>query len=162
MTAIAPLLLYDGTCGFCAASVAFMLRHERQHTLRFATLQGSLGSELRRRHPELRGVDSMVWVDPAPGGHDEAVFVRSAAALRAARYLGGAWSLLAVGNLLPAWLRDRIYDWIARHRHSLSASGAQCFVPTPEQASRFLNAPESGVLLRASLEDSGGHHSRRR
>jgi predicted DCC family thiol-disulfide oxidoreductase YuxK len=136
-----------------------MLRHERQHTLRFATLQGALGSEILRRHPQLQGVDSMVWVDPAPGGHEEAVFVRSAAALRAARYLGGAWSLLMVGNLLPAWLRDPIYDWIARHRHSLSASGTRCFVPTPEQASRFLNTPELAVLPQASLEGSGGHHS---
>ena len=159
MAGIAPLLLYDGACGFCAASVAFMLRHEREHTLRFATLQGSLGSEILRRHPQLQGVDSMVWVDPASGSREEAVFVRSAAALRAARYLGGAWSLLRVGNLLPARLRDRIYDWIARHRHSLSASGTRCFVPTLEQASRFLNAPELAVLPQASLEDSGGHHS---
>jgi predicted DCC family thiol-disulfide oxidoreductase YuxK len=158
MTAMAPLLLYDGTCGFCAASVAFVLRHERQHTLRFATLQGTVGSEILRRHPQLEGVDSMVWVDPAPGGHQETVFVCSAAALRAARYLGGAWSLLTAGNLLPARLRDRIYDW--------------CFVPTLEQASRFLdrdpaassrpagiNAPGLAVLPRARLEDSGGHHS---
>ena len=172
MTAMAPLLLYDGTCGFCAASVAFVLRHERQHTLRFATLQGTVGSEILRRHPQLEGVDSMVWVDPTPGGHQETVFVRSAAALRAARYLGGAWSLLTAGNLLPARLRDRIYDWIARHRHSLSAHGTGCFVPTLEQASRFLdrdpaassrpagiNAPELAVLPRARLEDSGGHHS---
>ena len=159
MTKMAPLLLYDGTCGFCAASVAFMLRHERQHTLRFATLQGEVGSDLRRRHPQLQSVDSMVWVDPAPGGHEEAVYVRSAAALQAARYLGGAWRLLTVGKLLPGPLRDRIYDWIARHRHSLSVSGARCFVPTPEQASRFLNGPELAVLPQASLESSGGHHS---
>lgn len=157
MKAVGPLLLYDGTCGFCAASVAFMLRHERQHTLRFATLQGTVGSEILRRHPQLKGVDSMVWVDPAPAGQEDTVFVRSAAALRAARYLGGAWSLLTVGNLLPARLRDRIYDWIARHRHSLSASGTRCFVPTLEQASRFLNAPELADPPRASPEASGGH-----
>ena len=158
MIATAPLLLYDGTCGFCAASVTFILRHERQHTLRFATLQGAVGSEIRRRHPRLESVDSMVWVDPAAGSHEETVFVRSAAALRAARYLGGAWSLLTIGKLLPSWLRDRIYDWIARHRHSLSR-GPRCFVPTLEQASRFLNGPESAVPPPASLEDSGGHHS---
>ena len=171
----APLLLYDGTCGFCAEGVAFILRHERQHTLRFATLQGAIGSEIRRRHPRLEGVDSMIWVDPAAGGHEETVFVRSAAALRAARYLGGAWSLLTIGKLLPSGLRDRIYDWIARHRHSLSPSGPRCFVPTLDQASRFLdrdpahvsasghpatiNPPELAVLPQASLEDSGGHHS---
>ena len=145
ITAMAPLLLYDGACGFCAASVAFMLRHERQHTLRFATLQGTVGSEIRRRHPHLEGVDSMIWVDPGPAGHQETVFVRSAAALRAARYLGGAWRVLALGNLLPARLRDRLYDWIARHRHTLSAGGPRCFVQTTDQASRFLDREAAHV-----------------
>jgi predicted DCC family thiol-disulfide oxidoreductase YuxK len=158
------LLLYDGRCGFCAASVGFMLRHERQHTLRFATLEGAIGSEIRRRHPELEAIDSMVWVDPPAGGHAEKVYVRSAAALRAARYLGGPWRLLAVGHLLPAGLRNGIYDWIARHRHSLSAGGPRCFVPSPDQASRFLdrdpvqvNAPVLAVPPGASLEDPRGH-----
>jgi predicted DCC family thiol-disulfide oxidoreductase YuxK len=160
----AALLLYDGRCGFCAASVAFMLRHERQHTLRFATLEGAIGSEIRRRHPELEASDSVVWVDPPAEGHAEQVFVRSVAALRAARYLGGPWHLLAVGHLLPRGIRDWIYDWIARHRHSLSAGGRQCFVPSPDQASRFLdreaatiNAPGLVVPPGASLEDPGGH-----
>jgi predicted DCC family thiol-disulfide oxidoreductase YuxK len=158
------LLLYDGRCGFCAASVAFMLRHERQHTLRFATLEGATGSEIRRRHPELEAIDSVVWVEPPAEGRAEQVFVRSAAALRAARYLGGPWRLLAVGYLLPAGIRNGIYDWVARHRHSLSAGGPRCFVPSPDQASRFLdreaatvNAPGSVVPPGASLEDPGGH-----
>ncbi len=158
------LLLYDGRCGFCAASVAFVLRHERQHTLRFATLDGAIGSEIRRRHPELEAIDSVVWVDPPAQGHAEQVFVRSAAALRAARYLGGPWRLSAVGHLLPRGIRDWIYDWIARHRHSLSAVDRRCFVPSPEQVSRFLdreaatiNAPGLVVPPGASLEDPGGH-----
>lgn len=116
-----------------------MLRHERQHTLRFATLEGALGSGIRSRHPQLQGVDSMVWVESPTGGHDEAVSVRSGAVLRAARYLGGPWRLLVVARLLPAGLRDGIYDWVARHRHSLTASGPQCFVPAPDQISRFLD-----------------------
>ena len=134
----AALLLYDGKCGFCAASVAFILRHERRHTLRFATLEGAIGSQIRNRHPHLNGVDSIVWVDQFAGGGAETVAVRSEAALRAARYLGGAWRLSALGRLLPVGVRDSIYDWIARHRHSLSR-GDRCFIPTPDQASRFLD-----------------------
>jgi predicted DCC family thiol-disulfide oxidoreductase YuxK len=161
----AALLLYDGRCGLCAASVAFMLGHERQHTLRFATLEGPIGSEIRLRHPELEAIDSVVWVDPPAEGHAEEVFVKSSAALRAARYLGGPWCLLSVGHLLPREIRDWIYDWIARHRHSLSAGGPRCFVPSPNQASRFLdrtaatiNVPGLVVPPEASLEDPGGHH----
>jgi predicted DCC family thiol-disulfide oxidoreductase YuxK len=145
-----PLLLYDGQCGFCAESVAFMLRHERQHTLRFATLEGASGVEIRRRHPQLDGVDSMVWVDQPAGGHDEAVLIRSAAALQAARYLGGPWRLLAIGTLLPAGIRDRVYDWIARHRHSIARGGSRCFIPAPDQAWRFLDLEPSVSFTESS------------
>src|SRR5688572_16439382 len=92
-----PVLLYDGTCGLCAGSVQFILRHERSHHLRFAPLQGAFAEQIRSRHPELSRVDSMVWVEPAGGRSREAVFVRSTAALRAARYLGGIWQLAAIG-----------------------------------------------------------------
>ncbi len=150
MTEPAPLLLYDGTCGFCAGSVAFMLRHERQHTLRFATLEGPVGSDIRRRHPHLESIDSMVWVDPPAEGHAEAVLVRSAAALRAARYLGGPWRVLALGTLLPTGIRDRMYDWIARHRHSLTRGAPACFVPSSDQAWRFVDREPASVPLTAS------------
>lgn len=133
-----PLLLYDGTCGFCAASVRFILRHERQHSVFFASLQGALGSEVRSRHPELHEVDSMVWVEPSGAGPEQ-VLVRSAAALRVANYLGGSWRLATLGRLLPASVRDRVYDWIARHRHGLTRTGAWCLVPSREQQSRFLD-----------------------
>ncbi len=133
-----PVLLYDGTCGFCAASVAFILRHERQHFLRFASLEGPLGAQVRGRHPELRGIASMVWVS-SPGLQQERVLVRSAAALRVATYLGGPWRLAAAGRLLPTRLRDLAYDWIAHHRHSLMPSSEQCFLPAPAVRFRFLD-----------------------
>ena len=106
--------------------------------MRFATLEGAIGSEVRSRHPHLNGIDSIVWVDRFAGGDAETVSVKSEAALRAARYLGGAWRLSALGKVLPAAVRDRIYDWIARHRHSLSRVD-RCFIPTADQASRFLD-----------------------
>ena len=134
-----PVLLYDGACGLCAASVQFILRHERQHSLYFAPLQGSAGDQIRRRHPGLRGIDSMVWVEPATAGQPERALVRSAAVLRVARYLGGRWRLAAATKLLPARLRDLGYDWLAQHRHSLGGEEASCFLPSAESRSRFLN-----------------------
>src|SRR5687768_6749172 len=101
-----PLLLYDGSCGMCAASVQFILRHERRHTLQFAPLQSAAAAAIRARHPELEGVDSMVWVEPDGAGRGERIAVRSAAVIDAAKYVGGAWRLAAIGRLLPARLRD--------------------------------------------------------
>src|SRR5918996_1024272 len=114
-----PLLLYDGSCGLCAATVQFILRHERQHSLFFASLQGVVGSQMLSRHPELRDTDSMVWIDPPAPGRPQRVLVRSEAALRVASYLGGFWRAIVLGKLLPVRLGDAAYDWIARHRHRL-------------------------------------------
>lgn len=129
-----PLLLYDGSCGFCAARVQFLLRHDRRRTLRFAPLAGSTAAGVFARHPELAGSDSLVWVEQ--GGGAERVSIRSAAALRAAAYLGGLWRLARAGYIIPRTWRDAAYDLIARHRHRLG--GEQCLVPGAREQERFL------------------------
>jgi predicted DCC family thiol-disulfide oxidoreductase YuxK len=133
------VLLYDGTCGFCAGSVRFLLRHDRRGTLRFASLQGAYGAGVRSRHPELAGIDSMVWVEPAAAGDAERVSVRSAAALRIARYLGGIWSVALAAAIVPRGWLDRAYDLMARHRHQLPGASDTCLVPAPEVRARFLD-----------------------
>jgi predicted DCC family thiol-disulfide oxidoreductase YuxK len=83
----------------------------------------------------------MIWVETAGTVAAERVFVRSAAALRVARYLGGAWTLVLAAWLVPRPLRDAAYDFLARHRHRLSGAADACFVPPPEDRARFLDAP---------------------
>ena len=130
-----PVLLYDGTCGFCAASVQWVLARDRVGTLRFAPLQGETARPILARHPELAEVDSVVWVE----GGGEVVRVRSAAALAVARYLGGGYAVAArLAALVPTGLRDRCYDLIARHRHKLTRNGPECLLPSAEEKLRFL------------------------
>lgn len=135
------LLLYDGTCGFCAESVQFVLRHDRRRrTLRFSSLQGPTASEIRSRHPELDVVDSVIWFEPADAAHAEQVLTKSSAVLRVLRYLGGVWRPLGVlAAIVPRALRDAVYDLIARHRHRLVRGGPACVIPTPEERGRFLD-----------------------
>ena len=139
MTLAQPILLYDGSCGFCAASVQFVLRHDRTGTLRFAPLDGPIGREIVRRHPEIASVDSAVWVEPAVAAAAETVLTRSAAALRVARYLGGVWRLAALARIVPRAWRDAAYGVVARHRHRLARGEPQCLEPTPEQQNRFVS-----------------------
>lgn len=134
-----PVLVYDGTCGFCAESVQLVLKHDRKKTLRFAALDSEFGRAILKRHPELRDVDSVLWVVPAeenPGS--ELVLTRSAAALQVADYLGGVWRTARVARLMPRSLRDAIYQLLAKHRHQLVPGAEQCLVPTLEERSRFL------------------------
>ena len=139
MGAASPVLLYDGACGFCAESVQLVLRHDRRRSLRFAALQGAYGVALRARHPELDGVDSMVWVEPSAAGDASQVLVRSDAAIRVARYLGGWWNLVLALRILPHPLRDALYNLVARHRHRLLSGGPSCLIPAPEVRERFLD-----------------------
>lgn len=135
------LLLYDGTCGFCAESVQFVLGHDRRRReLRFASLQGPTGTDVRGRHPELETVDSVIWYEPGSPGEREVILVRSSAVLRVLRYLGGAWRVLAwLGALVPRPLRDGVYDFVARHRHKLVRSAPVCVVPSEDQRARFID-----------------------
>jgi predicted DCC family thiol-disulfide oxidoreductase YuxK len=128
----APMLVYDGSCGFCNRSVQFILRHERRHDLRFVSRDSELGKSLRHKYG-MNAVESMLWID------ESRVFAESDAVIRAANYLGRGWSTLAVvGSLLPSFLRNTVYRFIARNRRRISSRASVCLVPSPEQRSRFL------------------------
>jgi len=133
------VLLFDDRCGLCNSAVQFVLRHERKHSLRFASLHGEYGLELRARHPELNSVDSMVWLRASDGHAAEVIAIRLDAALLTAEYLGGLFTLAAIARLLPRRLRDAGYDLIARHRHKLSPAPMECLIPTPDQRRRFFD-----------------------
>lgn len=139
-TQAAPVLLYDGVCGFCNQTVQMILHLDRRGTLRFAALQSDYGQRVVARHPSLKDVDSVVFVEPSTHGDEERVHVRSDAALKVVSYLGGPWKLFLVARLLPRRLRDFLYDSFARNRYKLFGKYDSCLLPAPEVRSRFLDA----------------------
>jgi predicted DCC family thiol-disulfide oxidoreductase YuxK len=136
------VLLYDGVCGFCNAAVQTVLRFDRRGTLRFAALQSDYGRAALARHPELTGVDSVVFLEASPGAGGERAFVRSEAGLRVASYLGGAWKIFLIARLLPRGVRDYLYDLFARQRYKLFGKYDTCLLPPPEVRARFIDASQ--------------------
>ncbi len=134
-TGDAPVLLYDGVCGFCNKSVQTVIDHDRRGAMRFAALQSAYGEAVIKRHPELRGVDSVVYVER--DGGVERVHVRSDAALKVAGYLGGFWKLFLAARLMPRALRDYFYDLFARNRYRFFGKYDTCLLPPPEVRARF-------------------------
>lgn len=134
----APVLLYDGVCGICNRSVQTILRHDRHGTLRFAALDSDFARAVMQRHPELQDLDSMVFVEN-PDRPDERISIRSAAALQVLSYLGGPFRVLLAARVIPAGLRDRLYDRFAAIRYRLGRRHDTCPVPAPEVRARFLD-----------------------
>jgi predicted DCC family thiol-disulfide oxidoreductase YuxK len=132
------VLLYDGTCGICNGTVQFIMRNDRRGSLHFAALESPFGLAMRRRHPELATVDSVVWIDTTDG--PERVLIRSDAALRVTSYLGIPWSWAAIARVIPRAWRDAAYDAFARRRYGWFGRAVSCPIPTAEQRRRFLDA----------------------
>ena len=131
-----PVLLYDGVCGLCNKSVQMILDHDKRKEMLFAALQSDYGKEVISRHPELEKVDSIVFVEQADA---ERVFTRSAAALRVASYLGGAWKLLLILRIIPRPVRDFFYNLCAKYRYKFFGKYDSCMLPAPDVRSRFLD-----------------------
>ncbi len=137
-TAPAPVLLYDGICGVCNGAVQTILRLDPHGSLRFAPLQGQFAEGVIDRHPNLSGVDSIVFVED-PGGPAEQVAIKTDAALRVAEYLGGPWHAFRAAAVIPEPLRDRLYDGFARVRYRVFGTHDTCPIPPPEVRARFLD-----------------------
>lgn len=137
MSDAAPMLVYDGDCGFCARAVRFVLQHDtRRRTARFAARDGQAGMAVRTRHG-LHGVESLLWVETVDG--EERVHIYSDAVLAVAVYLGGFYAVLGqAGRLVPRLLRDPVYNGIARVRKSLLRGVPACHLPTPQELARML------------------------
>lgn len=133
----APVLLYDGVCGICNSGVQTILKLDRGGSLRFAALDSEFATGVFARHPELRGVDSMMFVD-RPGAADEQVAVRTAGLLRVAAYLGGWWKAALVFHAVPAGVRDWCYDRFAAVRYRVFGTHDTCPIPAPEVRARFV------------------------
>ena len=132
-----PVLLYDGVCPLCSWSAGFVLRHDRRRTLRFAQLQGAFGRSLLSRHPDVRGLDTLIWYEPAEQGRPERLHTRSRALLQVLRYLGGPWRMGLIAAAVPRALLDALYRLVARNRRRLF-SGDACLLPSVADRDRFL------------------------
>ena len=129
-----PVLLYDGVCALCNGAVRWILEQDRRGEFRFAALQ----SGYARHELSLRGVDpdrlATVYVLA-----DGRLYSRSRAGIEIGRRLGGKWKVAAaVAWLVPWFLRDWAYEWVARNRYQKFGKYESCPVPPPQVRERFL------------------------
>jgi len=129
-----PVVLFDGVCTLCNRTVDFIMRHDRARRFRYGSLQSERGRELLEQF-NLSGdsLDSIVVID------ESRVYRKSEAALHIARSLDAPWRFVTVLRVLPRGLRDRVYDWIARHRYAWFGKRDTCRIPTEAEKQLFLD-----------------------
>lgn len=126
------VVLFDGVCNLCNASVTFVIERDRSDAFRFAALQSEQGRRLLTEYPGPIP-DSIVLIQ------EGRFYTRSDAALRIARRLGGPYPFLYPLIFLPRWLRDPVYNWVARNRYRWFGKRDSCMIPTPELRLKFLD-----------------------
>jgi predicted DCC family thiol-disulfide oxidoreductase YuxK len=132
------VVLFDGVCVFCEGSVRWLIARDPQARLRFAALQGETAAALRRAHPEIpEELETLVYVAANDG--DEGVSLRSEAAFRVLAQIQGPWRRLAWLGRLPRWCTNPAYRLFVRHRYRIFGKRSECWVPSSDERSRFLD-----------------------
>ena len=129
------ILYFDGVCNLCNGVVQQVIKNDRKQQFLFASLQSGAGAAAQETIKQQYGKvpDSIILY------HKGKYYIKSAAALKTARLLGGAWKLLAIGYILPPFFRNIVYDWVARNRYRWFGRQDTCMMPTEELNARFLS-----------------------
>lgn len=128
------LILFDGVCNLCTNSVRYVIKRDKAGIFMFAALQSNIAQQILKDYridPEK--TDSILLYEPGKG-----VSYKSTAAFRMASKLGFPTNLLLIFYIVPTFIRDWVYDLIAKNRYKWFGKKEQCMVPTPELQSRFL------------------------
>lgn len=132
-----PIILFDGICHLCAASVQFAIRRDPQQRFRFARLQSKVAHQLLADyHATGSDLDSVILI------YQGRLYRKSRAALHTALLLRRAWPLLGLFLLVPRFIADPVYDYIGRHRYQWFGKKESCRLPESEQRWRFLDCDE--------------------
>ena len=129
------ILLFDGVCNLCNGAVNFIIDHDPKGHFKFAALQSAFGQkQLQKLGFNQDEFDSLVLLS------QDKVYKKSTAALRIAKKLNGAYPLLFGFIILPPFIRNGVYDLIAKYRYAWFGKRETCRMPTPELQSRFVEA----------------------
>ena len=133
MSSQKSIILFDGVCTFCNASIDFILKRDSKDLFRVGALQESPGKEvLSKFKVPTNYLESLVLVE------EEKIYFRSSAALRIAKKLDGLWFIFYPLILLPVAWRDWMYNWIGKNRYRWFGKKSTCRIPTERERSKFL------------------------
>ncbi|MCJ0743918.1 thiol-disulfide oxidoreductase DCC family protein [Pedobacter montanisoli] len=127
------VVFFDGECNLCNRSVQFIIKRDRKDCFSFASLQGETAKGMLADLGLSNGTNQSIilW-------ENGRLYRQSDAALRIVKRLNGFWSLLYGFIIIPAFIRNPIYNYIARNRYKWFGKADHCLIPAPELKHKFL------------------------
>jgi predicted DCC family thiol-disulfide oxidoreductase YuxK len=127
------IIVFDGVCNFCNRIVQIIIRHDPSAQIHFAAQQSEAGEKLLSQYSIQESTSSVVFITK------EVVYYQSDAVIEIAKLLTGWPSLFRYTIIVPRFLRNAIYKFIAANRYLIFGKQDQCMVPKEEDRGRFLN-----------------------
>lgn len=127
-----PVIFFDGVCNLCNASVQFVIEHDQENYFKFSALQGDYAKAvLPKFNVNPSSLNSTLLLE------DGKLYTKSSSALRVAKKLNGIWPLLYGFIIVPKFIRDWVYDLVAKNRYKWWGKQETCWLPTPALKNKF-------------------------
>jgi predicted DCC family thiol-disulfide oxidoreductase YuxK len=128
------IIIFDGVCNLCNSSINYVIDNDNDDHFRFVTLQSDLGLVIQDKlNIDKKSLDSIILYIPNDG-----YYVRSTAALKIMNDFSGIWKLTQIFYVIPLFIRDYIYNTVAKNRYNWFGKKENCRIPTPELKTKFL------------------------
>ena len=128
----APVIFFDGVCGLCNSFVDWVMRRDKKKIFLFTPLQGKTAKETFGQSLMPDGEWTINYVD------EKGRYERSGAVLRIIIRLDGGWKLMGIFLIVPPFIRDGVYKFIAKRRYRWFGKRDVCRLPSPQEKGRFL------------------------
>jgi predicted DCC family thiol-disulfide oxidoreductase YuxK len=128
------IILFDGVCNLCNSSVQFVIRHDKKNHFLFAALQSEIGKKLLKKYGiDFEKTDSFILIE------NNKAHIKSSAALRITKHLNRLYPLLYSFLIVPPFIRNGVYNYIAKNRYKWFGKTESCMVPSKELKEKFIN-----------------------
>ncbi|MGB0981304.1 MAG: thiol-disulfide oxidoreductase DCC family protein [Winogradskyella sp.] len=130
------LILFDGVCNLCNSAVLFAIKRDKKNRFLFAPLQSKIGTELIKAfNIDTLKIDSILLYNPIK--HN--IYYKSTAAILIAKRLGFPINVMIIFYIIPAFIRNWVYSFIAKNRYKWFGKKESCMLPTPKLMAKFLS-----------------------
>ncbi|MEX0778833.1 MAG: DCC1-like thiol-disulfide oxidoreductase family protein [Balneolales bacterium] len=127
------IILFDGVCNLCNSSINFVIDRDPNRRFRYAALQSLKGKQLMSDLDfNAQELSSIILIE------NKHIYRKSTAALKIARLLDFPWPLLYGFILVPPFIRNLVYDIIARNRYKWFGIQNECRIPSAGLRELFL------------------------